>query len=205
MGLKERREREKEERRNQILDAARSILITKGLTGTSVNEIAKMAELSVGAIYVYFKSKEEIFAALQEEGLQILNTMVKEAIEKESDPRKKIAAIVLTYKKFNEEYRNYFDIINYFLTAPEVMFPDHLKSRIDHEGGKTLLIVVQVISEGVQQNIFKTENPRESAILLWGQMHGILQFRKLRETILRDEDFKSLWEQAIEGFIRSIT
>ncbi len=69
MGLKERRSREKEARRNQILDAARALLFEKGLHATSINQIAKQAELGVGTIYFYYRSKEEIFADLQEEGL----------------------------------------------------------------------------------------------------------------------------------------
>jgi len=72
MGLKERRAKEKEARRNQILDAARALLFEKGLQATSINQIAKQAELGVGTIYIYYRSKEEIFAELQEEGLEIL-------------------------------------------------------------------------------------------------------------------------------------
>ena len=71
MGLKERRRREKEERRMQILDAARKLLFTKGINATSINQIAKLAELGVGTIYFYYRNKEELFAALQEEGLEI--------------------------------------------------------------------------------------------------------------------------------------
>ena len=54
MGAKERREREKEQRKSHILDAARELLLGKGMNATSINQIAKRAELSVGAIYFYF-------------------------------------------------------------------------------------------------------------------------------------------------------
>jgi AcrR family transcriptional regulator len=72
MGLKERREREKEARKGQILTAARSLLFKKGIQATSINQIARKAELGVGTIYFYYQSKEEIFYWLQEEGLDIL-------------------------------------------------------------------------------------------------------------------------------------
>ena len=55
MSLKERREREKEERRKQILDAARALLFEKGLNSTSMNQIAKQAEIGVATIYFYYK------------------------------------------------------------------------------------------------------------------------------------------------------
>ncbi len=82
MGLKERREREREERKRQILNAARSLLFEEGLQGTSINKIAKSAELGVGTIYSYFASKEEIFAVLQEEGIELLHNKIKKRLER---------------------------------------------------------------------------------------------------------------------------
>ena len=60
MGLKDRRLREKEQRRQQILDAARAMVLQYGVTAVSIQQIAKKAELSVGTIYLYFENKEEI-------------------------------------------------------------------------------------------------------------------------------------------------
>ncbi|HBL52845.1 MAG TPA: TetR family transcriptional regulator, partial [Syntrophaceae bacterium] len=53
MGSKERREREREQRKSHILNTARELLLGKGLSATSINQIAKRSELSVGAIYFY--------------------------------------------------------------------------------------------------------------------------------------------------------
>ena len=57
MGAKERREREKEQRRRQIQEAAKYLFIKKGFTSSTIEDIANRAELSPGAIYSYFKSK----------------------------------------------------------------------------------------------------------------------------------------------------
>ena len=77
VGLKERRSREKELRKKQILDAARALLLKKGISSTSMNKIARDAELSVGTLYIYFKNKEDLYAELQEEGLNLLYDKVK--------------------------------------------------------------------------------------------------------------------------------
>jgi AcrR family transcriptional regulator len=53
-------------RRQQILDAARTCFITKGLHNTSMQDLIKEADLSIGAIYRYFKSKNEIVSAIAE-------------------------------------------------------------------------------------------------------------------------------------------
>ena len=92
MGLKERREREKEARKQQILTAARTLLFKKGIQATSINQIARTAELGVGTIYFYYQSKEEIFYSLQEEGLDILFDQIDAIGQTDSSPQEKLRA-----------------------------------------------------------------------------------------------------------------
>lgn len=63
MGTAERREREKAERRAAILDVAERIFLDKGLDGTTMDDIASAAELSKGALYLYFRTKDELYVA----------------------------------------------------------------------------------------------------------------------------------------------
>jgi len=55
MGTRERRERERKMRKNQILGAARELLADNGIAGTSMNQIAERAELSVGTVLLYLR------------------------------------------------------------------------------------------------------------------------------------------------------
>jgi AcrR family transcriptional regulator len=73
MGIQERKEREKEVRRQQILVAAKKVITHKGFAKATVEEIAKEAEISPGTIYLYFKNKEELFSALALRALDFLN------------------------------------------------------------------------------------------------------------------------------------
>src|ERR1044071_2679340 len=67
MGVKERREREKTETREIILDAARELFITHGYEGVSMRKIAEKIEYSPTAIYVHFADKEALFHQLCQE------------------------------------------------------------------------------------------------------------------------------------------
>ncbi|MCD6280355.1 MAG: helix-turn-helix transcriptional regulator, partial [Deltaproteobacteria bacterium] len=73
-------------RKNQILGAARELLADNGIAGTSMNQIAERAELSVGTVYIYFKNKEDLYASLQEEGLDLLYDSITKAVEKGGTP-----------------------------------------------------------------------------------------------------------------------
>ncbi len=204
MGSKERRQREKELRRKQILGAARTLLLKKGLGATSISQIARLSELSVGTIYFYFNSKEEIFAALQEEGLDILHGMITEIAETAADPKDQLRRIALAYLNFTEENKNYFDVINYFLSSPDIFFAPELKERIDEHGNKILSVVRGIIEEGIRKRLFREVNAMKHAIVLWSTLHGLIQFKKLRNTILHKANFDELYLYTVDSYLKGL-
>lgn len=204
MGSKERREREREQRKSHILNTARELLLEKGLNATSINQIAKRAELSVGAIYFYYKDKEEIFAALQVEGLELLYQTIHRAIDKKSTPEKNIRAIARAYLLFSEEHKNYFDIINYFLTSPGTIFSPVLKKEIDARGNASISALSAEIQEGIDQKIFKKVDPRKQAIILWSTFNGVIQLKKLEKTIIGKGEHQSLYMEALNHFLSGL-
>ena len=74
MGIRERQSRERDTVRRKILNAARTLFLNEGYANVSMRKIAEQIEYSPGAIYSYFTSKEDIFFALAEEGLQFVRT-----------------------------------------------------------------------------------------------------------------------------------
>lgn len=204
MGRKERRQREKEARRNAILSAARTLLFEKGLPAASITRIARSAELGVGTIYSYYKSKEEIFFSLQEEGLALLSDRLDTIFASSADPRQKLRQYAAAYLHFSRENKDYFDIINYFLSSPEVMFPSSFKNRIDRHGSNILCRVAATMEAGMRQNLFRTVNAEQYAMILWGSLHGMILLRKMQDTILSDVHHDRLYQVAVENFIRGL-
>lgn len=184
------------------MDAARGLLFKKGIDATSMNQIARDAELSVGTLYLYFKNKENLFAALQEEGLDLLYTKIQEESERGAPPRERLERMALAYLDFSEEHRKYFDIINYFLASPEIVFPSRLKSRVDKHAKRILSVIETVLKEGVVKETDEREI-RRLAIVYCSTLHGMLQFKKLRNTVLHDEDFRDLYRYSVGCIIRS--
>ena len=77
----ERNARAKQARRDEILAAARRIFATRGFRGTTIADIAEEAHIALGTIYLYFASKEDVFAALNEQ----LNNLIADAITNVKD------------------------------------------------------------------------------------------------------------------------
>jgi AcrR family transcriptional regulator len=204
MGLKERRVREKAARRENILKAARSLLSRRGLEGTSMTRIARDAELGVSTIYSYYRGKEELFAALQCEGLEILGRQMAERCGELREPEAKLSAMASVYLRFSESHSNYFEILNHFLSTPRVMLSPELKARVDRRVAEILSLVAGAVSEGVDAGRFGRRNAVREAAILWATLHGLIQLRKMQATVLRGENPVSLYEYAVERYIQSL-
>lgn len=204
MSATDRREREKEQRRAQILDAARRVLFAEGLAGASMNKIASSAELSVGTLYVYFQNKEELFAALQEEGLNLLYAMMRRAAAGQAPPEEKLRRMANAYLRFSRRHRKYFDIYNFFLSSPDVSFPDELKRRIDRHGDRIVSLVADTLAAFAPAGQVDKDS-RRRALVFWSTLHGLLQLRKLRDTILATENYDELYQYAVGCLLKSFT
>src|SRR6266516_4847160 len=99
MGVKERREREKIETREIILDAARELFAAEGYDGVSMRKVAEKIEYSPTAIYVHFKDKEELFHELcRQDFAHLQQVMTSSAMP--SDPLERLRQIGRNYIEF---------------------------------------------------------------------------------------------------------
>jgi TetR/AcrR family transcriptional regulator len=114
MSVSNWKEREREQRRNDILDAAETLFFSKGYDNVSMNGIAKEVGLGKATLYIYFNNKEELFFAVVLRGVIILNTMIKEKVEKEDTGLDKLVAFKKAYNEFIRTYSDYFKAYNYF-------------------------------------------------------------------------------------------
>ena len=177
MGTAERREREKEQRRNDIIDAAEKIFFSKGMETATMDEIADEAELSKGTLYLYFKSKEELFHAICQRGGAILLELFNKYTQKGSSGLDKIHLIGEAYYEFSQKYPDYFSVIK---RADALQHCDcenseeALKAKL--QGEQTLGLVGKVVAEGISDgSIRSTLDPSTTATLLYGMSKGIFQ------------------------------
>lgn len=176
MGTAERKGREKEQRRRTILKAARKIFFEKGLQGASMDEIAEAAELSKGTLYLYFKSKEDLYVSLLEEGLAILRRMFEEVEARPLPADEALRQIGFTYYQFFKQYPDYFNILVFAdarvlhsQVSEEVLQGSELRAM------GCLQVVAQVFARGVKEGVFRKDlQPIEVATLLWGTSNGMI-------------------------------
>jgi len=108
MSTAERREKEKEQRRKLILDAAQTLFFSKHYDEITIEEIAEKAQLAKGTLYLYFKSKEALYSAVALRGVHIMNTMFKDAADKRQSGLEKTGAVGEAYYEFYKRHPQYF-------------------------------------------------------------------------------------------------
>jgi len=114
MSITDRREREKKQRQHDIINAAEKLFFSRGYDKVSMNDIALEVELSKATLYLYFQNKKSLFFAIVLRGTKILNSIIRETVEKEDKGIDKIAAYRNAYNKFTCNYPDHVNIYNYF-------------------------------------------------------------------------------------------
>jgi AcrR family transcriptional regulator len=114
MGIPERKQREKERRRNEIVDAAERVFFSQGMENSTMDDVAEESELSKGTLYIYFKSKEDLYLAITKRGLDILTELFEKATGNASSGLEKIYAIGQAYSDFSKIHTDYFQAMVYF-------------------------------------------------------------------------------------------
>lgn len=130
MGIRERREREKEQRRKAIRKAARKLFLTQGYEATTMPAIAGAAELAPGTLYLYFPSKQALYVELLIEGYDLLLERLQAGVPQEAAPRVQAEALIDTFLGFAREYPDYFDIIFFVLQGSRQMVHDLQAQRL---------------------------------------------------------------------------
>ena len=185
MGISERKEREKEQRRNDIIDAAEKVFFKKGLNNSTMDEVAEEAELSKGTLYLYFKSKEEIYFEIKLRAIRILNGMFKESISENKTGFENCMEIGKTYVAFLNNYNNYFRVMVYFESndCRVCEFKDKCENFFKEDN--PLNSFIQIINQGIEDGTIRDDIPANVlAQTLWAQTNGILQFISTKQKIL---------------------
>jgi len=207
MGLKERKQREKDMRREQIQNAAKNLFIQKSYNTTTMEEIAEQAELSPATIYNYFKNKEELYVSLNLLSLQYLHDRV-DRIHQERGLT--IEEKMVEFKNAMYDTYRYDPLIlrNIFHVQIEDVLSTlnkELLERLNSTTQEIFAIIADVYEQGAKEKIFIENHPMAMADALWGLFTGILIWEHSKRRLNPDKDFlKSTLDAAFDTFYRGI-
>lgn len=167
-----RRERVKLANRKAILSAAEGVFAQKGFYAATTDEIAERAEFSKGALYTYFRSKEEIFLSLMREKVDSLEKKIKKSIKAALNPIEGIKNLIRAYLEFFEENKEFFQIMASERSRFEVGMKNKLRRELMRRFQSYLKEVERVMKTAVDNKELKAIDPNHLAIALMGMVHS---------------------------------
>jgi AcrR family transcriptional regulator len=176
MGIHERKEREKERRREEILDAAQRVFVEKGLTTATVDDIVAAAELSKGTLYLYFESKEDIYIALMLRGIRLLYSTFNEIIFGEASVVKILYRMEKAYVEFFNNQRHYFRMLD-SAYRPNVHkeVSEEMRGAYTAESRKNWEQIIELFNRGVREKKIRDDiNPIDMAIMIWSNATSLM-------------------------------
>jgi AcrR family transcriptional regulator len=203
MGIHERKERERERRRQQIIVAAKRVFSEKGFNRATMEDIAHEAELSPGTLYLYFKNKDELYASLS---LRILHYLLIRLEHLNSDKHADIETRISGLKEAMYDVYE-FDpmiLINMFhLQSSDTLknLTPELLSEIKSLSKRSLSEMAKLFEEGVQTGVFINKHPMAIADTFWALFSGVVLWETSKSIINEDRDYlRETLETAFEIF-----
>ncbi len=209
-GSVNRVEQKKQGKVAAIFKAAEELLLEHGYHATTIDRIAKQAGVSVGSVYVYFKSKERLCLALLEKALETQERYLLEAIDPAEDP-------ITTLRRLGGAY------LRFFLDHPRLfwllMFLEHggldrgdpagdpAMQAYDRRTERLLQVLSSQIIEGIHRGALREVDPARAARFLWGSWTGVIGLtNRTGPTRVRMEDLPRTLELGedivLGGFLR---
>jgi AcrR family transcriptional regulator len=176
MGVQERREREREARKDAVLDAAREILLEKGFRGTTTKAIAARCELSEATLFFYFNNKDEILASLLFESIGFWGEGLDKIARSSIDSEKKLNQIWRFHEKVNDEHPEYY-LISAYLAQPNSLdgVSKEIKGRIVQQSGDNFQRLANLLEETTGH-----DDGRHMADTMWATFLGLMLLRESR-------------------------
>ncbi|MDI6742337.1 MAG: TetR/AcrR family transcriptional regulator [Smithella sp.] len=207
MGLKERRGKEKDNRKKLILSSARSLFFQKGFNKVTVDEIAKSSELGKGSIYLYYNSKEEIYAQILLNDIDNFNRLISVLFEKESSASDMLNEFSRVYIDFFLNDSELFRILMTYMLQPAKMnLTEKLNSQILNANARSIDVIGKIIQRGVDSKEFHPQiDIRQNQNAFWGLLNGIISlFIFSVAEKKRKERIYSTTKLALEIFVRGL-
>ena len=193
MGIVERKLRDKEEMKKQILSTAMNLYLEEGYGNMSLRRIAEKIEYSPATIYLYFKDKDEILYALHTAGFDELFRRQQEvvSIKDPGERLKKHGEIYIRFALENPEYYN----LMFITRGPAKKFSENDEWTV---GRRSYEFFQQDVQRAIDAGVLPRSDARIAAFGLWSVAHGIVALILRNRCVMLDQD--KLSEIALSAF-----
>jgi TetR/AcrR family transcriptional regulator len=196
-----RKEIEKEQRINDILEAAEQAFAEKNFHEVTVDEIAMRVGVSKGSIYLYFKNKEELFFSVLINKTRALVAALTDVVQSNEQFEDCLTEYVRTYIKFFQNNVHYFMLMQSEKTRNSLDAHYQMHEFAENLIHEFLGIIETVIEKGVEQKVLR----KAPAISMAKMLAGMLNMFTFSKLILKEEiSVEEEVEQVVNLFLNGV-
>jgi len=179
LGSIDRKNKIKEIRKNDIIDAAQEVIFSKGYNQASMDEISKQAEFSKRTVYSYFSSKEEIYFEIMVRGYNLLNEQIQNIFNEipKKTALEKIKQMGLVIYKFSTQYPNYFEAIMIYENKEEdfdIQLSNSSRDNCYNLGEILFSYLKTTLEEGVKEGVIRDDiDVVNTSVYIWSSTIGL--------------------------------
>ena len=170
MGVAERKEREKENLRQEILDAAREIFVTQGYDALSMRKVAERIEYSPTTIYLYFRDKSELLREVVEEAFTRLGESIANAWSGAATPLDALRRGVHAYIEFGLSHPHHYEVA--FITPNKIVRSDDYRFE-GSAGQRAFDMLGGAVRKCIEAGELRADDPAKVAQTIWAHIHGV--------------------------------
>ena len=181
-------------RKSELLAAAKAVFSKKGFHDATIDDIAREAGVAKGTVYLYFKSKHEIYFGALRDGVEMLIQQMRTEAAQPGSAKEKLRNLIATKMAFFEEHRDFFQILQSEVGRVEATMSECKDLYFEQSR-----IIEKVLQEGVREGSLQKLNTKKTAFAVTDLTRGIAIQRLLgwSTTRLNDEIefiFSLLWK-----------
>jgi AcrR family transcriptional regulator len=207
MPIHERRLRERERRRQQIIAASKRVFLSKGVSEATIKDIAEEAELSPGTLYIYFKNKDELYSSISIRMLKHLNLGLQRVKERaEITHEERIIAVKEALFEAYEIDPPIFITLSH-LQASETLdnISADLLNQIMGLSRQSLDTLADIFAKQMNGGSKQDFDPQRLALILWALFSGLVLWEESKRSLDPGKNFlKPTMDIAFEIFWRGI-
>jgi AcrR family transcriptional regulator len=204
MGIHERKEKQKLEIRKLILDASMKLFVEEGFANVTIRRIAELIEYSPTTVYLYFKDKDEIFAALHDIGFMKMAEFNKD-LDTIRNPLLRLHKMGENYLQFGMENPEYYSLM--FIDTEPMEKLAETGCEEWRPGDGAIGRLKETVIECMEKGYLQAGDPLLVSLSIWSFVHGLMSLAiraRMEKFISQKEMLLPTMKASLNWFVNNI-
>jgi AcrR family transcriptional regulator len=193
-------------RRAEILDAAKQVFLAREYGSVTIEDIAEAAAISRATIYLYFKSKQEVYVGVLLRDLDRMISGLTASLIRTDTVRNNLFRMATAYMNFFRSHPEYFTTLSFFFfPGRKESLPDEAAQTIESRLADGISAIEEAITLGIERGEARPVDARAATLSLWGQWMGNAYLAITGHTAIYERTIEQVYADGIDIFLDGLT